>query len=62
VELDSLTPDVTLLWERGGREGLIVTSWAMKLLLDDILPWPLSALQLDGFIFILDFTGFAVCL
>jgi len=34
----------------------------MKLLLEESLTWPLSTLQLDGFIFILDFTGFTVCL
>ena len=51
-----------LLRERGGRDGLAVTSWAMKLLLVVSLAFPLSSVEMNGFSFIVDFAGLSVCL
>ena len=62
VELGCLTLEVTLLRERGGREGLVAASWAMKLLLEVSLDCSLSVVELVGFIFILDLSGFSACL
>ena len=62
VELGCLTLEVTLLRERGGREGLVVTSSMIKLLLEVNIDWTLSAVEVDDFTFILDLAGFSFCL